>query len=234
MTRSAYLGLGKRSRVTGSREGISERKLEDQRELQEALLKIPQVRKAQVSGTSDQGPREIHVITTSARSPKQTVRDIQSLAAAAFGVRIDHRIVSVVQLDEGAEDETSNRVVIERVGVGTRAGSEWVEVELRWADGQTAQGTGAAGRSRESRARGAAAATLECLDKVLSARRATVELGNVVIHKMGSMDWVLVHCALYEDTDPTALMGSALVRDDLATAAARALLNALNRKLQLG
>lgn len=221
--------------MSGSPDGTSYPDLDSQRKFEEALLKIPQVRKAQVTGSGDRGLREIHVVTTAARSPKQTVRDVQSLVAAAFGVRIDHRIVSVVQLDEDpAPDRSAARVVIERVGMGTRAGAEWVEVELRWRNGETTQGTGAAGRSRESRARGAATAALECLDKALGERQATVELENIVIHKMGPADWVLVHCAFYEKGGATPLMGSALVHDDLATAAARALLNALNRKLELG
>lgn len=216
-------------------DGTTRQQLQVQREFQEALLKIPQVRKATVSGTPEQGPREIHVVTTADRSPKQTVRDVQSLAAAVFGVRIDHRIVSVVQIEDVPEEgrDSANRVAIERVGVGTRAGSEWVDVELRWPDGETSQGTGVSGRSRENRARAAATATLECLDKSLSNHNATVELENIVIHKMGSRDWVQVHCAFYEGGAATPLVGSALIDDDLATAAARALLNALNRKLRL-
>lgn len=220
--------------MSGSPDGTTSAQLEEQRKFEEALLKIPQIRKAQVSGGGEKGPREIHVVTTAGRSPKQTVRDVQSLAAAAFGVRIDHRIVSVVQLDEGLDDEPTQRVIIERVGMGTRAGAEWVEVELRWPNGETTQGTGAIGRSRESRARGAATAALECLDKILGTKSATVEIENIVIHKMGQMDWVLLHCAYYEKGGATPLMGNALILDDLATAAARALLNALNRKLQLG
>lgn len=221
--------------MTGSADDSSYPTPEAQRKFEEALLKIPQVRKAQVAATPGRGLREIHVVTTDARSPKQTVRDVQSLAAAVFGVRIDHRIVSVVQLEEAIEDERApRRVAIERVGMGTRSGSEWVEVELQWPTGETTQGSGPSGRSRESRARGAATATLECLDKALATKKATVELENIVIHRMGPADWVLVHCSFYDQAGETALMGSALILDDLATAASRALLNALNRKLHLG
>ena len=219
--------------MTGRPDGGSYLNPEAQRDFEEALLKLPQVRKAQVISTSDKGPLEIHVVTTSGRSPKQTVRDVQSLAAAAFGVRIDHRIVSVVQVDEGGSERTK-RVVVERVGIGTRSGSEWVEVELRWPDGETAQGTAAAGRSREGRAKAAATAALGCLDKVLGTKDATVELDNIMLHKMGQMEWALVHCSLYERGGASPLIGTALIRDDLAIAAARALLDALNRKLDLG
>ncbi|HJR45503.1 MAG TPA: hypothetical protein VJ927_07840 [Actinomycetota bacterium] len=206
-----------------------------QQAFQEALLRIPQVQSAQIRGSAAGGPREIHVVTTSERTPKQTVRDVQSLAAAAFGVKIDHRIVSVVQIEEShLEQQMSNRrAYIERVGLGTKGNAEWVEVALRWPDGGHTEGSGAAGKSRSARARGAAAATLECLDRKLSTKKATVEIENIVLHRMGSEEWVLVHCAFYEAEGQTSLLGSALIHDDVATAASRALLNAVNRKLRV-
>lgn len=204
-----------------------------QRAFHDALLKIPQVLSVQVRGSDTGAPREIHVVTTAARSPKQVVRDVQSLAAASFGVKIDHRIVSVVQIEESrtGSDPGARRPYIERVGLGSKGESEWVEVALRWPEGEQTSGSGAAGRSRSARARGAAAATLECLDHRLSAKKANVEIENIVLHRMGAEEWVLVHCAYYEADGSTSLLGSALIHDDMATAAARALLNAVNRKL---
>ena len=43
---------------------------------------------------------EIHVLASLARSPKQVVRDVQSAIFAAYGIEVDHRIVSVAQLPE--------------------------------------------------------------------------------------------------------------------------------------
>lgn len=204
-----------------------------QRAFEEALLKIPQILSARVSGSGSGAPREIHVVTNAERAPKQIVRDVQSLAAASFGVRIDHRIVSVVQVEESlaVQHPGGRRPYIERVGLGSKGESEWVEVALRWPEGEQTSGSGAAGRSRSARARGAAAATLECLDHRLSAKKANIEIENIVLHRMGDEEWVLVHCAYYEAEGSTSLLGSARVHDDIATAAARALLNAVNRKL---
>jgi hypothetical protein len=42
---------------------------------------------------------EVHVVATTERNPKQIVRDVQSLLYAQLGVSIDHRVVSVVQID---------------------------------------------------------------------------------------------------------------------------------------
>lgn len=71
---------------------------EDLSRFEDALQQVPGVKSARVVG--DDRPSEIHVIATRDRPPKQVVRDVQSLATAGFGLSIDHRIVSVVQLDQ--------------------------------------------------------------------------------------------------------------------------------------
>ena len=41
---------------------------------------------------------ELHVLAAPSKSPKQVSRDIQSLAMARYGVNIDRRVISIVQL----------------------------------------------------------------------------------------------------------------------------------------
>lgn len=198
-------------------------------ELRTAVLKIPGVESANIVGAPT--PTEIHIVSRGQRTPKQIVRDVQSLAAASFDLKIDHRIVSIVQLEGDPASSAASRPRIERVAIGNEGQSEWVEVTLRWPDNESTTGTGSSGRTREGRARGAITAVLECLDKALSAVSAAVEIDHILIQRVGGSDWVLVHAAYYQGTDSIALLGSAAIHDDVATAAARALLNAVNRKL---
>ena len=198
--------------------------------LQAALTRIPGVQSARVVGTDH--PTEIHIVAVERKPSRQFVRDIEALAAAEFGMDIDHRIVSIVQVEEKKGAGQPARPSIERVGIGRRDNAEWVEVTLKWPTGERTSGTGAAGTSREARARGAAAAVLECLDRVLSEKKATLEVEHITMHSLSSnSEWVLVHTTFYEDGTSTPLLGSARIVDDIATAAARALLNSVNRKL---
>lgn len=200
-------------------------------ELEGALLRVPGVVKAHVVGTEN--PTEIHVVTSGERSAKRYVRDIQSLASAELGYRIDYRIISVVQLDQDdtAAPPTVPRPWIERVSMGTRAKTEWVEVALGWPDGRVTEGLGAGGKSKQARARGAAAATIACIDADLGSRDQSVEISAVELQNIGGAEWVLVHLFFYWKGESVPLLGSALVHDDVASAAARALLDAVNRKL---
>jgi hypothetical protein len=221
-------------------------------QLERDLLRVPGVQSVRVVG--EDAPSEIHVVATSKRSPKQVVRDVQSLAAAGFGMPIDHRIVSVVQLDEKApppppppasptidvraekaepEAPPEQRLVLERVVLASKGDSGWVKVTLRWPDGKSTEGAGAAGSSREARARGAAQALLQALQPILSAAGAKLDVDQVLLQPLGANDSVIARVVLYEKGVATPLVGSALVYDDVATAAVRAILQSINRKLRV-
>jgi hypothetical protein len=53
--------------------------------------------------------REIHVLSDGALAPKQIVRNIETLLKTAFDLTIDHRIVSIAVLKEGADVEDAGR-----------------------------------------------------------------------------------------------------------------------------
>ncbi len=201
-------------------------------QLQSELAKISGIRSVSVIG--DDSPVEIHVVAESNRPPKQVVRDVQSLAAAHFGLTLDHRIVSVVQMDEGHEEETASegrrRPVLDRVVFANKGNEGWVKVALQWPDGSTTEGAAAAGASRETRARGAAAAVQQALEPAL-APDATIEVDHVMIQQVGMTDSVIAKVIVTEAGRPTTLLGSAIIHDDVVTAAVHAMLHAVNRKL---
>lgn len=222
--------------------------------LEAELKRIAGVRNARIVGV--EGPEEIHIVASATRSPKQVVRDVQSLAAAGYGLPIDHRIVSVVQLEDAEPPpppstikldlpveepapaavgapahHEERRPVLERVVLGTRGTTGWVEVGLKWPDGTETDGSGTAGPSRDTRARGAAKALVKALEPVLSERGIELELDQVLIHRMDSADSVFVRATFFEGGGAIPVVGSAIVHDDVASAAVRALLHAVNRKL---
>jgi hypothetical protein len=230
--------------------------------LQEELQRIPAVRSARVIG-NDQ-PTEIHIVAGPERSAKQLVRDVQSLSTAGFGMTIDHRIVSVVQLEDEdliqgdrstsieadevteraevaaeeprvedvGEAEPGERPMVERIVQANAAGGGWVKVALQWPGGEITEGVGVSGASREARARGAAAALLQALRPRLEPGGARVDVEHVVLHRMGQAETVVVRATYYGRQGASALVGVALLHDDAASSTVRALLHALNRKLQ--
>lgn len=212
-------------------------------QLEDELRRVPGIKNARVAG--EDAPTEIHIIASPQRSPKQLVRDVQSLASAGFGIPIDHRIVSVVQLEDEEPAGTSrpepptppamlsgDRPVLERVALLTKAGKSWINVVLRWADGGTTQAVSTAETTRDARARAAVTTVLRALDPALKRRRATVVVNNVVLQMLGGNEIVLVQGTYTVDGVPTQVTGSAIVYDDVSTSAVHATLHAVNRRLR--
>ena len=69
-------------------------------EVERELCRIPEVRAARIVADDHGHPIEIHILATTGKGAKQLVRDVQSVAIATSGIDFDHRIVSVVQLDD--------------------------------------------------------------------------------------------------------------------------------------
>ena len=80
------------------------------RELEERLQRLPGVEAARVV-TSGNTVTEVHLVTGMDKPAKQVVRDVQTLAQAVFGINIDRRVVSVVQLPD-ADLSSGDRPVI--------------------------------------------------------------------------------------------------------------------------
>ncbi|MGH2819926.1 MAG: hypothetical protein ACRDJ5_04655, partial [Actinomycetota bacterium] len=193
-------------------------------------------------GKPDVTGGEVPQPTSSASpSPAAAVGRTQDAGAAQAGAETTHapqaaaRAAAEQAPATQAEDQdlsvNGRRPVVDRVVLASKGDSGWVKVGLRWPDGDVTEGAGTAGTSRESRARGATNALLSALEPVLQNMRAHIDIDQVVIHQLGSQDSVLVRAVFYDRGSPTPVVGSALVHDDVATAAVRALLQAVNRKL---
>jgi hypothetical protein len=211
--------------------------------LEEEIVRIPGVQSVRIVGGDH--PSEIHVVATPDRPPKQVVRDVQSLASAGFGIPIDHRIVSVVQLEpprppdpvvapapSAAPARERARPIVDSIVVAHKSEGGWVRVVLKWPDGDSTEGAIAAGTTREIRARAAAFAVARAIEEPLAQKGAKLDIDQVVIDRLGSSDSVHVRATYFENGSTVPVTGSALIYDDAATAAVHALLHAVNRKLE--
>lgn len=179
-------------------------------------------------------PTEIHIVATPTRSPKQVMRDVRSLAAAAHGLEIDHRIVSVAQVEAAPPGSgVEPRAIISWLYTATRGGSGRVDIGLSWPWGERAGGAAHTSLNRNARARAGADAVLKALEPDLVDRGASVDLEGVFIERFGTTDSVLVRARFRDREGSTPLVGTAAVEGGIVAASARALLNALNRKLSL-
>src|SRR5689334_16390447 len=71
-------------------------------EVEELLASLPGVISARVVEAEGGGVGDVHVLTGAEVPPKQTVRNVESALLAHFGVRIDHRKISVATTTDAA------------------------------------------------------------------------------------------------------------------------------------
>src|SRR5438067_995582 len=86
-------------------------------DIEKELCRLPAVNAARIVADDIGRPKELHILAGPGKSPKQIARDVQSVAMATFGMELDHRIISVVQLDQAHADAVLAPVGQARVAI---------------------------------------------------------------------------------------------------------------------
>jgi hypothetical protein len=184
---------------------------------------------------------EVHVVATFDKSPKQIVRDIESLILSNHNIRIDHKKISIAQLkDLGIEAtqakplEEKPKSTVERIRfVSARSntyGLRWeVTVELD-RGGIPASATVNGAASRRNKGRLVAQATAEALNNFLGDKQA-VAVEDVHTLDAGGYKAVVVMISMLTDRAEKILAGSSLLEDDMPKSVVQATLDAVNRAL---
>ncbi|MBI2169949.1 MAG: hypothetical protein HYU28_10715 [Actinobacteria bacterium] len=208
----------------------------DLEEVEQALCRLPDVTGVRIVGEGEQ-PTEVHVLARPGKPAKQIVRDIQSVALARFGLDLDRRIVSVVQLesdqvtDEREPDAgVSPRPAITGITAEASGLRTLVRVTLAIEEIEAvgfAEGTIAS----TARHRLVGAATLDALRQLVPAAEC-LDVDSAQIVRVGINDVAVVTVVAVVPPEEQIISGSAVVRlHQEQEAVAKAVLDAINRRL---
>jgi hypothetical protein len=202
-------------------------------ELEATLGRLPGIQAVRVVTDPTGRPTEIHVLATRDKTPKQLVRDIQSVAMAQFDLEVDHRIVSIVQFDDpdtadGAAP-SPNRVLIATITAATTGLEATATVTLAHG-GTLYDGTATAPATPSSRARLIARAALNAVSALMPVGACDIEYAQIA--RVGGREVAVSIVQVVTSDGESIVTGSALVRGDEADAVARSVLDALNRRLR--
>jgi hypothetical protein len=220
----------------------------DLRQVELELCRLPEVTAARIVEDDVGRPVEVHILASRDKHPKQIVRDVQSVAMASFGLDIDRRVISVVQLEGGAGDEAvvstngsaarigpsgAPRVVIGDIELEKRQVRCTVKVTLNQG-GEEAVGKAEGSIAASARPRLVASATLEALRELVPAIDAA-DIDAAQIVRVGARDIAVASIVFVNPPFEETSSGSAPVREPGQTgeheAIARSVLSALNRRL---
>ncbi|HEX5587805.1 MAG TPA: hypothetical protein VFZ17_10880 [Acidimicrobiia bacterium] len=207
------------------------------RDLEDELCRLGGVLAVRVVGDRSDRPIEVHVLADQTKTPKQTVRDIRAVAHTVFGIELDHRIVSVAQLDTNESDTPVGLVLPtgeRRVRVGAvHADTDGLRAEVRVTlvdDEREHVGYAEGSIAAVARPHLVATATLDALRQIEPAADA-VHLASAEISRIGSNRVAVVTVVYVDPPLELFVSGSAVVRRERDEAIARALLDATNRRI---
>ncbi len=200
------------------------------RELEENLTRMDSVDAARVV---NQGSTitELHVIAAADKPAKQVVRDVQSLAMARFGITIDHRVISVVQIRPHDLELTSEaRAALMGVDESPNGTRTTIEVTLRH-DDQEHVGSASGPAVLSARHRLVGEATINAIEQTFP-NIPPIALDAISITPVGQNEVVVaVVVSAGNRGAENVNVGSAVVTNDADDASVKAVLNALNRRL---
>lgn len=172
---------------------------------------------------------EIHVIAPRDRIPKKVVRDIESLLLVKFGIRVDHRKISVVQT--GAErlpsPMPSRPQILEIVKTGTGE-AERVNVRI-CLEGDSIEGVGEY-TPAETILLAGSRALINAIEKLLNTQ-GVLGIKDVSVVEASGQRIVLAVLTWTMEGQEEILVGASVARGEPLEDAVRATFDAVNRKL---
>jgi hypothetical protein len=203
--------------------------------IERELCRLPDVQVARLVADDAGRIVEAHIIATQGKHPKQIVRDVQSVALAEFGLEIDRRVVSVVQLGDGdfsvpVDDAAGFRPSIVSIQAETNGLRSLVRVTLGNDSGE-AVGTASGSVATSARHRLVANATVDALRRLDPAAEC-LDVEHAQVVRVGASDVAVVTIVFVAPPAEQVVSGSAIVRANHdSDAVARAVLDATNRRL---
>ncbi len=175
---------------------------------------------------------EIHIIASAARKPKQIIRDIETLVFVKHGLKLDYRKISMVQLaDEDLLRIPLSRPEICNVIEDDLGDRKRIRVEIQGA-GKLVTGEASEKNANPSTFRTAVLATIDAVQKLVG-NQMDMRLVDTAALRLNSHEVlvVIISCA-FEDREE-AFVGASFVGTRPIESAARATLDALNRRIYL-
>ena len=203
------------------------------------LMRLTGVFAANVHLAPDGSITEIHILGSSLRHPKQIMRDVQSALASAYGVMVDHRVISIAQLRQDPVQSTDEQVVSTPMGeVRLRShevsqnvvGTQYTVKVTLTRDDIEYTGRSTCRNSPIQRPRAVANSVLQAVHSFLGMDDVFLLL-SVQFTQLSNVKVVIVAVECLNVESSPVLIGAAECGVDESQAVVRATLSALNRRL---
>jgi predicted nucleic-acid-binding protein len=210
---------------------LTEEKRGDLKDVESAICQLRDVISARVIAGATGVIEEIHVLTQSSRPPKQIVRDIESALMAQMGIHIDHKTVSVAQV-QGPQKQERRRLRFSDVSISVNGNKAEATVHLA-NNGTMYTGAANGHSSAHSQLRLIATASLRAVEDAGAVDGTMVVEDLSASTSIAGKNVVVVVTNMITDRGEDLLSGSCIVKQDLWKAVVNATLDAVNRRMSV-
>lgn len=170
---------------------------------------------------------EVHILANLNRSPKQIVRDVQSLAATSFDVALEHRVVSVAQIADDGMLEIGIRLKLRDFDISYVGNKVEMSVSLEGYD-KTSTGKSSAMNTSVCRYMAASRACLAAVHDYVG-RDSIFEPVEIQRTRIAGAEAFSVAVSTLIDGEEQLLIGSSFIREDEYNSILCATMDAVNR-----
>jgi len=209
---------------------MAEKKVVQETIIQQLVNEVEGVVSSKVKQNENGDIIEIHVLADKSRNAKQIVRDIQSAVTAKFDMDIDHRVISIAQLNCGTILTKEFRLIYKGMELISKGREVETKVILSYGDKDYC-GYQKGINTRNNINRMVVKATLQAVGEFMDFQDVFIDEG---IKDFVIADKSIVNVAItYIDKNGEELLiGSSVVLGDLKEAIIKATLDAVNRKIK--
>jgi hypothetical protein len=199
--------------------------------IREAIGSLPDVQSCKVESAQDGSIAAIHVVSRTRRPAKQVVRDVETLLLADFGIKIDHRKISVARLQvKGDRKALAPRPRFVSMRMSTSGGKGTCEVVLERDDVEVSgEATGVTAGIGSLRL--IANATFRAIEKLVG-EDIEFDLLDVVRLRTGGREALVVLASYVHARDVRSVAGCVQFEQDERQAAVLSALDACNRLVE--
>jgi len=177
----------------------------------------------------DNDIQEMHILANTLRAPKQIVRDIESILLTTFDYRIDRKVISIAQI------ETEDIDPIKRIkfgGIDLEVQSNILECRVKLLyEEQEFFVTQVGIKTAANRKKIVAKATIDAVEKILG-QTFIFDVQDIISSTNRDITFISVLVNMVINETEETMVGSAIVKNDINEAIAKATLSAINRRVQ--
>ncbi|MCM8711498.1 hypothetical protein M2651_10745 [Clostridium sp. SYSU_GA19001] len=173
--------------------------------------------------------KEVHILANNLRAPKQIVRDIESSLMAAYGYRIDRKLISIAQI-QTEDSETLRRIKYSGINLKTEGIALECSVNLIYEGEEYCELVNGI-KTAANRKKIVADATVKTIEKILG-QAYLFNVEDVILSSSRDINFVSVLVNMVVNEGEHIMVGSAIVRHDINEAIVKATLDAVNRRIQ--